>query len=190
MYDRGHLGPLIVALAVFFISVIMGVVAARASPEIGVDLMNFFSDSVASGMVQKPPLELAGILFINNLGACLLLFVGGASFGGLTFFILAINGVVIGAVLETARSMKGLSFIIAAILPHGVFEIPSFLVAGTLGFILARSMLAELQSGGDAAATALTLSRTFLLVVVPLVACAALIEAFITPEVIRLVVSS
>jgi len=45
----------------------------------------------------------------------------------------------------------------------------------------------EVNGNGDAAAEALGLGRTFLFVVIPLVAVAAVTEAFITPEIINLV---
>lgn len=190
MYDRADLKPLIISAAIFLVSCLMGVLAARENPEVGTTLLTLFKDTVGTGMTDRPPLELAGILFINNLGACVLLFIGGAAFGVLTVFILSVNGIVIGAILETARTMKGMTFVLAAIVPHGIFEIPAFILAGMLGFLLTRDLFREMTSGVDAAAAALSPARIFIVLVIPLVACAALIEAFITPEIIRLVVSS
>ncbi|HXW99361.1 MAG TPA: stage II sporulation protein M, partial [Methanomicrobiales archaeon] len=68
-----------------------------------------------------------------------------------------------------------------------IFEIPSFIISASLGFIVGTAMLAEWRGEGDAAETARAHARTFLLVVVPLVAIAAFLEAFITPQVIHLV---
>lgn len=189
MSDKGSIRSLLMAVTVFSLAFLIGFFAVRDNPDIGTTLMSFFNDTVASSMVEKPPFQMAGILFMNNLGACLLLFIGGAAFGSITFLILAVNGVVIGAVLETARSLKGFSFVVAAVLPHGLLEIPSFIIAGTLGFALAQAMVRELAVGSDAAGTARQLAKTFFVLVIPLIACAALVEAFITPEVIRLVVS-
>jgi stage II sporulation protein M len=89
--------------------------------------------------------------------------------------------------MEIVRAERGLLFVAAAILPHGIFEIPSFIISASLGFILGAAVLAEWRGAGDSAATARAHARTFLLVVVPLVAVAAFIEAFITPQIIQLV---
>ena len=75
----------------------------------------------------------------------------------------------------------------AAILPHGIFEIPAFIIAGALGILLAQSLNEEWYGSGDAAVDARRYVRIFLLYVLPLVAVAAYVEAFITPVVIHLV---
>jgi stage II sporulation protein M len=126
-------------------------------------------------------------LFVNNLEACILLFLGGASFGILTLFIMSLNGIVIGSVTEIVSQGHSAAFIAAALLPHGIFEIPAFIIAGALGFCMAQSLIAEWYGAADTAADAGRLARIFLLYVLPLIAVAAVVEAFITPAVIQLV---
>ena len=60
-------------------------------------------------------------LFFNNFEACLLLFLGGASFGILTIFIMSLNGILIGAIMEIVHKEHSFAFVAAAILPHGYF---------------------------------------------------------------------
>jgi stage II sporulation protein M len=79
------------------------------------------------------------------------------------------------------------AFVAAAILPHGVFEIPAFILSGALGILLAQSLIAEWYNGADTAEDAKKFSRIFIIYVIPLVAIAAFIEAFITPLIIHLV---
>jgi hypothetical protein len=76
----------------------------------------------------------------------------------------------------------------AAILPHGIFEIPGFIVAGALGILLAQSLVNEYYGHGDAAVEVKKLSGTFVSLVLPLIMTAAVVEAFITPQIIQLVV--
>ena len=73
-------------------------------------------------------------IFANNLEACILLFLGGATFGILTLVILSLNGIVIGAVTEIISKGHSAIFIAAAIVPHGIFEVPAFIIASALGF--------------------------------------------------------
>ena len=108
-------------------------------------------------------------------------------FGILTIFIMSLNGIVIGAVMEIVHTDHSALFVAAAILPHGIFEIPAFIISGALGILLAQSLIAEWYTGHDASADAARYARTFLIWVLPLVAIAACVEAFITPAVIHLV---
>jgi stage II sporulation protein M len=78
-------------------------------------------------------------------------------------------------------------FVAAALLPHGIFEIPAFILSGSLGILLAQSLIAEWYGSGDTADAARVFARLFLVTVLPLVTAAAIVEAFITPIVIHLV---
>jgi stage II sporulation protein M len=176
-----------VSIAAFLLTAIAGVAIVTASPETGRQLIQVVRDEVLGKVDAHDPPALAVFIFANNLQACILLFLGGVTFGLLTLGIIAANGIIIGGIMEIVRAERGLLFVAAAILPHGIFEIPSFIISASLGFILGAAVLAEWRGAGDSAATARAHARTFLLVVVPLVAVAAFIEAFITPQIIQLV---
>jgi stage II sporulation protein M len=79
-------------------------------------------------------------------------------------------------------------FVAAAILPHGIFEIPAFIIAGALGIQLAQSLIVEWYEHTDTAAGAYRYARVFVMYVLPLLVTAAAVEAFITPAVVQLVV--
>jgi stage II sporulation protein M len=100
---------------------------------------------------------------------------------------MSLNGIVIGAIMEIVRKDHSAVFVAAAILPHGIFEIPAFILSGALGILLAQSLIAEWYNGTDTAEEAKKFGRTFICYVLPLVAIAAFIEAFITPIIIQLV---
>ena len=176
-----------IAILAFLLTAVGGVAVVRENPSTGQQLIQIVQNEVMGKVDARDPLSLAVFIFANNLQACILLFLGGATLGALTLFIIASNGIIIGGIMEIAREERGPLFVAAAVLPHGIFEIPAFLISASLGFLLGSSLLAEWHGRGDAAATARTYARTFLLVVVPLVAIAAFIEAFITPGIIHLV---
>ena len=127
-------------------------------------------------------------LFINNFEASLLLFFGGATFGMVTLLVLVTNGVIIGFVVEYAAKLQGTAAVAAGIIPHGVFEIPAFIISSGLGFLLAESLWLEYKGTDDAAKCAAGLAKIYIMIVIPLLAAAAIIEAFITPQIINLVV--
>ena len=177
----------LIATVIFAVSIGLGLFAVLRDPAIGADVMTLFRDQVAGQLLSDSPPVLAFNIFLNNLTACTLLFLGGASLGIATVLILAVNGLLIGAVAEIMRQQQGSLFIAAALIPHGIFEIPSFLIAGGLGLLLGRALMAEWYGGGDAAAATVPLARLFIRVVVPLLAVAAVVEVFITPVVVLMI---
>ncbi|HII99765.1 MAG TPA: stage II sporulation protein M [Methanoregula sp.] len=178
---------IIITLLLFFSCLTVGWVGSAQNPQIGQDLLELFEKEVAGQMDGNNPYDLAVKLFFNNLEACILLFLGGASFGILTIFIMSLNGIVIGAIMEIISKDHSALFVAAALIPHGIFEIPAFILAGALGILLAQSLIAEWYGSGDTAVAAHAYARLFLATVLPLVLTAALVEAFITPLVIHLV---
>ena len=80
-------------------------------------------------------------LIRHNIEVALLAAALGVTFGIGTGLLLFENGVLLGAVaVHYTRQGFGL-FMSAWLLPHGVFEIPSILIAGQAGFYLARLLL-------------------------------------------------
>jgi stage II sporulation protein M len=188
MSDERLANALIITFLLFFATITVGWVGTAHNPQIGENLMALFQKEVAGQMSGENPLDMCGKLFANNLEACILLLLGGASFGIFTIFIMSLNGIVIGAIMEIVHQDHSAVFVAAAIVPHGIFEIPAFIISGALGIMLAQSLVSEWYGSGDAAADAQRYARIFLLYVIPLVAIAATVEAFITPVVIQLVV--
>ena len=178
---------LVVTILLFIVAMLVGWVGTAHTPAIGEQLMELFEKEVAGQITVGDPVDMCVKLLANNLEACIMLFLGGASFGILTLFILGLNGLVIGSVTEIVSQGHSAAFIAAALLPHGIFEIPAFIIAGALGFCMAQSLIAEWYGAGDTAEDAGKYARLFLLYVLPLISVAALVEAFITPAVIHLV---
>jgi stage II sporulation protein M len=188
MSENGLGRAVIIISLLFFSTILIGWVGTAQNHAVGEEFMKMFEKDVARQVMGGSDAEVGGKLFLNNLEACLLLFLGGASFGIFTIFIMSLNGIVIGAILEIVHEQHSAAFVAAAILPHGIFEIPGFIIAGALGIMLSQSLVNEYYGKGDAAADTQRLARNFVLLVLPLIAVAALVEAFITPQVIQLVI--
>jgi stage II sporulation protein M len=178
------------ACTVFFVTVLLGGYAIGLEGETGEIVrqqVEEISQQLAGQIITDNPALIALYLFLNNLQACVLLFLGGATLGIFTMLVLAVNGMLVGAIVGLKLPEQGLLWIAAALLPHGIFEVPAILIAGGLGFLLAEAILREVQGTGNAAAEAKRFGKTFLRVVVPLLMVAAVIEAFITPLIVFLV---
>lgn len=187
MSDSPLTNALIVISLLFFISITIGWIGSAGNPSMGQELIKLFEKEVAGQMDDTDSVDMCLKIFANNLQACILLFLGGATFGILTLFIMSLNGIVIGAIMEIVHTDHTPLFVAAAILPHGIFEIPAFILSGALGILLAQSLIAEWYGGDDTAVDARRFGRMFIRHVLPLVAIAAFVEAFITPVVIHLV---
>ena len=187
MSDSQLANAITITLLLFLATVMIGWVGSAQNPSIGEELIKLFGKEVASQMDGKNPFDMCVKIFFNNLEACILLFLGGATFGIITIFIMSLNGIVIGAIIEIVHTDHTPLFVAAAILPHGIFEIPAFILSGAIGILLAQSLIAEWYGKGDAAADARRFGRLFILYVLPLLVIAAYVEAFITPVVIHLV---
>jgi uncharacterized membrane protein SpoIIM required for sporulation len=80
-------------------------------------------------------------LIRHNIEVALLAAALGVTFGIGTALLLFENGILLGAV-AVHYTQRGFGlFLTAWLLPHGVFEIPSILIAGQAGFYLARLLL-------------------------------------------------
>ena len=71
------------------------------------------------------------------------------------------------------------------IAPHGIFEFPALMISAGLGIMLCTFVTSGLIGRNTLAISvdhlALELSRTFILIVVPLLIIASVTEAYLTP---------
>ncbi len=133
------------------------------------------------------------LLFWNNLTAALVMIVFGVILGLPTIFALIINGGALG-VLAPLISYQGenpLIFYLLGIVPHGIFEVPAILIAGAIGLKIGFQLLFPPSSSPRLS----NLKSNFNLVVnllpglVILLAIAAIIEIYLTPQLLNMVVN-
>lgn len=101
--------------------------------------------------------------------------------------ILVFNGFILGVVEDIVQN---LAMFLAAILPHGVIELPAFLIAGSAGLSLGVEFLKALKRGSVSSDPGLhnALRRTVYIVfgLIPVFIVAGVIETFVTPFLMRL----
>lgn len=129
-------------------------------------------------------------IFVNNARASFL----SMAYGLIPFLYLpalpiGMNAAILGA-LTASYQVSGLSFAIlaAGLLPHGILELPALLIAFACGLYLCRNLGAAIRGKKPQSFSALVtpLLRVYLTVIVPLLAAAALIEAYVTPQIMAL----
>jgi len=131
-------------------------------------------------------------LFISNVRATILfMFAGLISFATLGVTLFMVNMGLIGVVLGGAHLIGYSPFLVfvAAVLPHGMFELTAVCL-GTSAVLQIGAKLVTPQTDkslGDVFLLALAdWFRVFIGLVVPLLAIAAVIEVYVTPQIIKL----
>lgn len=129
------------------------------------------------------------LVWLNNLRTIFLATIAGLlSFGVLALIVMAVPILIIGFFTATINS-AGLSpvlFLLAVVLPHGILEIPAFILAGAailrLGAKLASpspgQTIGEAWLGGM-----VDWAKVMIGIVLPLLLGAAIVEVLITPRV-------
>jgi stage II sporulation protein M len=88
-------------------------------------------------------------LFLNNIQASFIMLASGLLFGFLPFIGVITNGVLLGITLNQAALKTGqdpLTIFVKYILPHGILELPAFILAVAMGLRLRLSVFRTFTS--------------------------------------------
>ncbi len=137
-----------------------------------------------------PALPILGIdIFLNNWLVSIATALSGLGFGAPSFVTIMFNGFILGVLLAPQLS-PSLTMFLAAILPHGIIEIPAFVLSGSVGIRLGyAAWKARFRRGPENHEYLSKTLRLAVYVVVglaPLFFVAGLIEADITPWIMRM----
>lgn len=132
----------------------------------------------------------ASFLFLNNTRAMVAIFLAGlVSFSVLGVLFYMVNIGLIGGVFAVFE-LLGLSpwpIFLAGVLPHGILEIPALMI-GSAAVLYLGAALVTPQTGKSMGEVVLMLladwTKIFVGVVVPMLALAAVIEAYVTPGIL------
>ena len=137
----------------------------------------------------------SGSLFFNNLQATTIsILLGFMPFLFLPVWVILVNAgslsVVFAMIKMTGAASIG-KMIIFGILPHGIFELTALFLGISLGFYICKTLciiVCKSNSGIRLKDELINVLRTYLLIIVPLLIIAALIESYLTPLLINLAI--
>ncbi|MBD3408429.1 MAG: hypothetical protein GF411_20060 [Candidatus Lokiarchaeota archaeon] len=86
-------------------------------------------------ITNPPPQEW---IFQNNSSVAIGLSLGGLLFGFITIGILLFNSVFLGYWFQERIRSQGLMMVFILVVPHGIFEIPALLLAGSVGIEITK----------------------------------------------------
>jgi stage II sporulation protein M len=170
---------LIVAAGLFFVGMIVGffVSADFISGEIA-EL-----EETAELLVDLPLFAILVFILFKNIVSILVSFTLSPILMLVPVSALLLNGWILGAVAVEVAQEESVGFVIAGILPHGIIEIPAFLIAEAAALSIGFTVLVALFSKEKRpqVAPAFKQNLRYLIIAMLLLIPAALIETFITP---------
>ena len=112
------------------------------------------------------------MIFSNNIYVAFLSIVLGVFFGFFPVFFALSNGFIIGYVMKMSVESEGF-FVLWKLFPHGIFELPAIFISMALGLQFGMCILFNRKNIKDKFKKT---GKTFLLIVVPLLIIASIIE--------------
>ena len=154
---------------------------------------NGYGEEARRAAIVAPLLTLVGFAaawFFPQLTAFSAILWGLVPFAYLAAFPLGFNFFLIGALgVYYVRSGVGLGSYLVGILPHGVFELPALVLFCAAGLYLCSRVTARVRGDKEVRIlrTLSEVSTLFLYVILPLLAAAALMETYVTPRLLAMV---
>jgi len=150
---RRHSLALLLSMAIVFAGCIFGGAAISFDPEAKAILMpsSHLQDSPVKRVAEEETRKedrlkdkkMRGTAFYmtHNTQVSIFMIALGATYGIGTVLLLFYNGVLLGAVALDYILAGQTTFLVAWLSPHGVIEIPAFLLAGQTGLVLAGALI-------------------------------------------------
>ena len=184
---RSLYGYFIFVSILFILSIMTGYIYAS---HCAVDAVSFLEEAteIFEWITTLDPISIMLIVFLNNAIKSFLALVFGLGFGLIPLLFVASNGFIIGILINISAATRGLLFIGAAILPHGIIEVPMVLLSAAIGLRLGHRVISSIRGGKvDITYEFKRSVKFYLWWIMPLLLLAAAIESFITPAIILVI---
>ena len=137
-------------------------------------------------LMDMPKYKLMLVIFGNNLLTSFLAIVFGIFFGIFPILVLVANGFILGDLSYHVYLDKGIYYVLAGLLPHGIFELSAVILSCSLGIRLGAIFLNRLleKPVPDLKQSFTKSLKIFLCLVIPMLLLASVIEVWITPIIV------
>jgi len=175
---------ILIMTGIFIISVIAGLLASLKDLGLSENYLDMLKQSF--GWIKDlNPVGIMLVIFLNNALKSLLSIVLGVGFGIIPVIFVGGNGIILGLVANQVSREQGTLLVLAAILPHGILEIPMILISSglglRLGYLMYRSIMGEKT---DMRFELMQSLRIYMRIIMPLLFVSAFVETFVTPLVV------
>lgn len=174
---------LFTASFIFMIGYIVGAVLIIGYNEDPLGFTKTIGSSYTAAFFSLPPGLLTLGIFLNNGIKVFMAVALGIVIGFYPTLLLLVNGFIVGSVVTVGGMTIGWDKTLAGILPHGLIELPVFIIGGAIGLMLGAKVIDKIFKKNKTPikpefykAIGFTVK-----VLIPLLFIAAIIESFITP---------
>jgi len=123
------------------------------------------------------------LIIVNNVRVSIVLFAGGLTAGALTIYGLASNGAMLGTIFAVVQGYGLGGGLLAFIAGHGVLELSAIFLSGGAGLRLAWAILRPGErSRRDALRLGSAQASRVMILVIPVLGVAGVIEGFLSPS--------
>ena len=127
-------------------------------------------------------------IFENNVSKLFVLLLLGAFAGLIPLLSVFANGLLLGIFAQVVSEEISWTFFFLGILPHGIIEIPVLIISSAIGVRIGKVAIWRLFSKKESLLIELFKAlKFFILVLVPLIFIAALIESFLTSALLEMI---
>ncbi len=176
---------LILATGIFFVSLVLGTLVGQNTVEELMRQLGAALEPLAS--IGDLSILFFLIVFLNNAIKALGLILLGILLGLPPLLFIGLNGFILGGLGSVLESAKGWTYAMASLAPHGVIEIPVILLAAALSLTVGMESLKWLLRRESRLKSQFSnCLKVYLRWILPGLAIAAAIEAFVTPLLIGL----
>ncbi|MBX4204969.1 MAG: stage II sporulation protein M [Candidatus Doudnabacteria bacterium] len=170
----------------FLAAMAVGGIAFFIKPNLVDSILGIFQNKYGDQPVRD--INFAKEIFLQNSLACLIALVGGIIFGISSVLTVFFNGFIIGFVIMLlVTSLSGnpfhnIEYVVLGLGPHGIFELPAFILASALGLRLGTEWLKSENHGhrwGTLKANAIRVIQSMPLLIIMLL-IAAVVEVFVS----------
>jgi stage II sporulation protein M len=166
-------------------SCLIGTVFAITMPGEAQQIMKLIAGQF-EGFRDQTAFDLMISLFLHNALICALMALLGIALGIITLLLVFDNGLMIGLIGTLAVDRSGLPLTMAAILPHGIIEIPAMMLSSAIGLYLGYCVLLSLFGRRmNVAREILDSARMFVVWILPMLLAAAFVESYVTMAVVN-----
>lgn len=181
---------LLITGGAFAALIVLAFAAGLIFPAVPAQVLTLFSQQMAdAGVVSESGSISVPVLLWNNLRAMVLsVLYGFIPFIYLPALSLGVNALLLGlfAAYFLNNGISILAYLVG-ILPHGIFELPALVISLACGIYLCSriNQYVRKNTRGIMAPTLKNIVRVLALTVLPLLAVAAAVEAYVTPAVMQ-----
>jgi stage II sporulation protein M len=183
-YLRSSGKYILIVAGIFIISFMAGLLVSLQDLGLSENYLDMLKNSF--GWIKDlNPVAIMLVIFLNNAVKSLLSLVLGAGFGLIPVLFVAGNGLILGLLVNLVLKQEGFLFVLAALLPHGIIELPMVFISAGLGLRLGYFMYISLKGEKkDMRFELIESLRIYVRIIMPLLFVSAMIETFVTPLIV------